>query len=246
LTCASVQAMHCSACGEPLAGDYLVLSVCDNGPGIAETRIHQLFDPFYSTKQTQEKRSGLGLAVVQGLLQRYKAHVRVESELGKGSCFKLLFPPAERLASVSDEKGARWQMPDAKPSFSGHRVMLVDDEPAIILFMTDFMELQGLTVEAFTDSEQALEKFRQAPESFDLLITDQAMPMINGLELVEQVRKSRPTLPVILCSGYSDRINAANAAAFGVYRFLDKPVSPEDLLAALAGALGLAEPPGAA
>ena len=76
------QAAHCSACGELLAGDYLALSVCDNGPGIAESRIHQLFDPFYTTKQTEEKRSGMGLAVVQGLLQRYKAHVLVESEQG--------------------------------------------------------------------------------------------------------------------------------------------------------------------
>lgn len=233
----------CSACGEALKGDYVTLCVADDGPGISAERVRQLFDSFYTTKGSEKQRSGMGLAVVQGLLHSYLGHVVVVSEPGEGSRFRLLFrPAAEQTSSLSSAPASAGE---GSPRIrSGQRVMLVDDEPAIILFMTEFLEMQGLSVEAFTDSEQALARFRQSPAAFDLLITDQAMPMINGLELVEQVHALRSDLPVILCTGYSERVSGANAVGFGVDRFLEKPVLPEELLAALADALNKGREPG--
>lgn len=113
------------------------------------------------------------------------------------------------------------------------RVLLVDDEPAVTLFMKEFLEIQGLYVEAYADSHKALQRFGQDPAAFDLLITDQSMPSLTGLELLARVRSIRADLPVILCTGFSERVNGDNAADLGVDRYLQKPVATEDLLEAL-------------
>ncbi|MCU7922881.1 MAG: response regulator [Candidatus Thiodiazotropha sp. (ex Dulcina madagascariensis)] len=229
--------LACNACGATVIGDRVELCVTDNGPGIAKDDLSKLFDPLFTTKPSGERPGGMGLAAVQRLLRGYQAHVKVETGTDAGTRFRLFFLPysddgeSQSIAHTdADAHGPRFP--------PRRRVLLVDDESAIVLFLKDFLEMQGLSVEAFTDSAKALRRFSQSPEAFDLLITDQAMPGLTGLELIEQVRSAREDLPVVLCTGYSERVNEENASAQGVDHYLEKPLMPADLIDVLVSSLG--------
>ncbi len=218
----------CAACGRGFDGDWVELSVADNGPGISKEHRARLFEPFYSTKP-KGKGSGMGLSVVHGIQMSYGGHVLLDTKPGEGSCFQLLYPPFEADGSsvapeslISDEAG--WRVLRRK------RVMVVDDEPSITVYLKEFLEMQGLQVEAYTHSPHALARLQEVAGIFDLLITDQAMPELTGLELVKQAKQLNPDLPVILCSGFSAGIDASNANEHGIDCYLDKPVTPQDLL----------------
>ncbi len=218
----------CLACGRRFDGDWVELSVTDNGPGVRDEHRTHLFEPFYTTKP-KGKGSGMGLAVVHGIQLSYGGHVLLDSTPEKGTCFRVFYPvvepnePEKALDSpVSEDEGWR--------SLRRKRVMVVDDEPAITAYLKEFLELQGLEVEAYTHSPTALERLREGAGMFHLLITDQAMPELTGLELVAQAKQLSPQLPVILCSGFSHGINASNAGEHGVDCYLDKPVTPRNLL----------------
>lgn len=220
----------CTACGSKVYGDYVELCVADSGKGIAKEQIGNLFDPFYKAKSTGIEKSRMGLAALQGLLQSYGGHVSVESELGHGARFRLFLKHEVNEENLKSDT-PHTAIPDQP--FSSQRVLLVDDEASVTLFMQEYLELKGLRVEAFTDSEKALQYFIQAPASFDLLITDQAMPVMTGIKLIEQIHEIRPELPVMLCIGYSAEINTDNAGERGIDYYLDKPVVLDDLLSAL-------------
>ncbi|MCU7852328.1 MAG: response regulator [Candidatus Thiodiazotropha sp. (ex Monitilora ramsayi)] len=220
----------CTACGSKVYGDYVELRVEDSGKGMSNEQIGNLFEPFFTAKSANIEKSRMGLGALQGLLQSYGGHVLVESELGHGACFRLF------LKQEVDEESLQCdthQTTTFDHPFTSQRVLLVDDEASVTLFMQEYLELKGLCVEAFTDSEKALQHFIQAPASFDLLITDQAMPAMTGLKLIEQIHEIRPEMPVMLCTGYSTEINADNAAERGIKYYLDKPVVLDELLSAL-------------
>jgi PAS domain S-box-containing protein len=227
----------CAACGSSLLGDWVELSVIDDGPGIALEEREKLFDVFYSNKP-DAKSSGMGLSVIHSIMCHYAGHILLDSEIGKGSAFRLLFPPVAEPEPASAPQASHALLPDgAAAPIANHRVMVVDDEVGIVLFLEDFLTMQGLQVNAFTNSPQALQAFQQAPDRFDLLITDQSMPDLSGLELVEQVKALRADLPVILCSGYSERISAHNAGQYHIDHYLDKPVNADELLSAVFASL---------
>ncbi|MCU7806306.1 MAG: response regulator [Candidatus Thiodiazotropha sp. (ex Semelilucina semeliformis)] len=220
----------CTACGSEVYGDYIELCVVDSGKGMLKEQLGKLFDPFYTTKRTDIKKSRMGLVALQGLLKNYGGHVSVESEPDKGSRFRLFLKHEVDEESLQSDT-QHTAMPDQP--FNSQRVLLVDDEASVTLFMQEYLELKGLRVEAFTDSEKALQHFIQAPASFDLLITDQAMPAITGIKLIERIHEIRPEMPVMLCTGYSADVTADNAAERGIDYYLDKPVVLDDLLSAL-------------
>jgi PAS domain S-box-containing protein len=226
----------CDACGRTFRGDWVELSVVDNGPGISPDHQSRLFEPFFTTKD-KGKGSGMGLSVVHGIQNSYGGHVLLESGPGQGTRFRLLYPvtglqDAPKVADqpVSDETG--WL------GLQRRRIMVVDDEAAITVYLKEFLEMQGMQVEAYTHSPKALERLQQSGALIDLLITDQSMPDLNGLDLAAQAKRLKPDLPVILCSGFSEGIDAGNAAQHGIDCYLDKPVTPQELFPPMQALIG--------
>ena len=232
--------LECSACHRRVDGEWVELRVADTGSGMTPTVVDHIFEPFFTTKEIGEG-VGMGLAVVQGIIQRLNGHVVVESKPGQGTVFRVLFPPATKGGStVSDDAGAE----DRSLVAGGDgRVLIVDDEPELAELMAEALSGYGYHCTVCTDSPKALATFQSAPATFDVLLTDQTMPGLTGLELVEQVRTLRPDIAVVLASGYSDAVDTSRARDLGI-TYLNKPIAPESLAVAISTALGHGLPGG--
>jgi PAS domain S-box-containing protein len=224
----------CSTCHADMRGEWVTLTVSDNGSGIPDKIRERIFDPFFTTKEVG-RGTGMGLAVVHGIMLQHQGHVQFESRIGTGTQFHLMFPPAAAAAVRETTQAA--SVADPGKSISGS-VLVVDDEPAVLQVICAYLEQAGLEIYAAGDSETALERFRDSPEAYDLLVVDQTMPKLTGTELAQQVHRLRPDLPVILCTGHSERINEENIAEFGISRYLRKPVERETLIETLSSLLG--------
>jgi len=213
-------------------GRYARLSVRDQGPGIAPQVMPRLFEPFFTTKDAQHG-TGLGLAVVHGVLADLGGAIDVRSTPGRGACFTVYFPLA---ASAAEDAAA---LPAALPLGEGQAVLVVDDEPALVELAEEL--LAGLGYEAFglTSSTLALARFMQQPERFDLVLTDEVMPEMSGSALTAALRRIRPDLPVVLASGCGDaRLEQWTAQAVAAV-LVRKPFVRAQLAIALARALQL-------
>ena len=227
----------CSSCHQLVHGDWLELSVTDTGAGIATHAFERLFEPFFTTKQLG-KGTGMGLAVVHGIMLNHGGHVLVESKLGSGTSFRLLFPPLQEDAGGLPDP-ADWQTPT--PHGEGRRLLVVDDEIDLARYLGDLMELHGYRVRIVTESGKALALFKEAPMSFDLLLTDQTMPGMSGLELIRECRTIRPDIPAVICSGYSEDLDPALVESADL-RCLAKPVDKQRLLLSVGALLHLSSP----
>ena len=224
----------CDACHTNLSGDWVALSVSDNGSGIPKAIRERIFDPFFTTKAVG-RGTGMGLSVVHGILLRHHGHVRLQSRAGEGTRFQLLFPPCDETEPLTALPTDHSTQPDTP--LSG-KVLVVDDEPAVLQVICGFLQHAGLTTRAAGDSEAALDLIRQSPGEYDLLVVDQTMPKLTGIDLAQQVRRLRPDLPIVLCTGHSERINAGNIADYGIDRYLDKPVERATLIETIRKLLG--------
>ena len=210
-------------CPELKAGPHVQLTVEDTGSGIRPEAMEHIFDPYFTTKE-KGRGTGLGLAVVHGIVGNCRGSISVESEVGKGTTFDVFFPLLERETHV-DEKESE------TPVRSGNeRILMVDDETPIVKLGKQILEKLGYRVETHTGSPEALKRFSQAPDGFDLLITDMAMPNMSGEQLAAEIRKIRPDFPVIICSGFSEIMDEERAEAMGFQGFLLKPLG-RDVLA---------------
>lgn len=227
----------CSSCHKPVRGDWLELSVTDTGAGITAHALEHLFEPFFTTKQVG-KGTGMGLAVVHGIMLNHGGHVLVESKLGSGTAFKLLFQPLQEDAGELPDP-VQWQTP--APSGERRQLLVVDDEIDLARYLGDLMEMHGYRVRICTDSGKALALFKVAPGSFDLLLTDQTMPGKSGLELIRECRAIRPDLPAVICSGYSEDLDPAQVESADL-RCLLKPVDKQRLLLSVGALLNLSPP----
>ncbi len=198
-------------------GPFIELSVQDTGHGMDAETMARLFEPYFTTKEVG-KGSGLGLAVVHGIVKTLHGFIEVESEPGKGSTFHVYIPALEEDAPVSVTTEIQ-EMPGGT-----ERILLVDDESMIVTMNTTILERLGYTVTATTSSVEALEKVRTHADDFDLVITDQAMPDLSGVDLAREIMGIKPGLPIILCSGYSSVISEEAALALGIKRYAMKPV----------------------
>lgn len=212
------------------AGRYARLSVTDTGAGIAPEVMARLFEPFFTTRGPQVG-TGLGLAVVHGVMVDLGGAIDVQSTPGQGARFDLYFP---RVEGVPDE--AR-QVDDTAPTGSGQTVLLVDDEPGLVELAEELLAGLGYEPVGFASSVQALAEFQRDPERFDLLLTDEVMPEMTGTALAQAVHVVRPGLPVVLASGYGGPQLAARAAGAGVTVLIKKPLVRAELARALARAL---------
>jgi PAS domain S-box-containing protein len=211
---------------EGTAGLYVVLSVTDTGCGMDKSTMDHIFDPYFTTKEVG-KGTGLGLSLIHGIVYNYKGFVRVESEPGKGSTFKI-YLPALPTDAVTDEKI------DTKPLPSGNEhIFLVDDEKDIVAVNKVLLELSGYTVTTATDSQEALAKIRANPDQFDLIITDQTMPNLSGSELAQKILEIKPSMPIILSTGYSSVISESEVCSLGIKKYIGKPVDRKTLVIAV-------------
>lgn len=209
--------------GELEPGPHVELTVKDTGPGIAEDILERIFDPFFTTKE-RGVGTGLGLSVVHGIVKRHGGAISVESHPGEGAAFRILFPAIE--------SGTDSPTHSAAPLPLGHeRILVVDDEPLLVTVLKAMLEGLGYRVEYRTTGFDALEAMRHQSEDnpFDLVITDMTMPHLSGADLAREVQRIKPGLPVILCTGFSERIDAERASTIGCQGFLMKPVSLREL-----------------
>jgi len=212
--------------GNPLKpGRYARLSISDTGCGMAPSVLEKIFEPYFTTK-IQGKGTGLGLAVVYGIVKEHGGHINVNSKVGKGSSFNIYFPLLENSADTLPPTVEKVEMPWA----TGHEhILLTDDEEAIILLERKILERLGYRVTVCKDGVDALAVFRENPNSFDLVITDVAMPNMTGDQLARELISIRPDIPIIICTGFSEKIGSAEAKVIGVKEFVMKPIAVLEL-----------------
>ena len=199
-------------------GTYLQLTVGDDGHGISAEDMKRIFDPYFTTKE-KGKGTGLGLSVVHGIVKNHEGEITVSSEPGKGSTFNVYLP---RIIDDSGEEEGVRTIPESIPG-GKENILLVDDEPTIVDMLTEFLEGIGYHVTAHTGSVKALEAFRLQPEKFDVVITDMTMPEMPGDRLSQKLLEIRPDIPIIICTGFSERVNEEQAKAMGIREFIMKP-----------------------
>ena len=202
-------------------GTYLRLTVSDNGHGMDEITSTQIFDPYFTTKE-EGKGTGLGLSVTYGIVSKLKGVMKVYSEPGKGSVFHVYLPAADLPESMRKE-------PEPEPRGGTEHIMLVDDESSITVMVGQFLERYGYKITSFTDSREALAAFTQGPETIDLVITDMSMPEMTGDVLAEKLKEIRTDIPIILITGFSEKISDNTYNTNAIDRFFMKPVAVADL-----------------
>ncbi len=211
-------------------GPFIRLTVEDTGCGIPPGILSRIFDPFFTTKP-QGEGTGMGLAVVHGIVSGSGGAISVASQVGKGTMFRVYFP---RFLEASPKPVEA----SPKPIPTGHeRVLLVDDEPGQASSLRDVLEKLGYSASFETDPLRALEDFRAHPESFDLVVTDQTMPQLVGTKLAEALLRIRPGIPIILCTGFSDDVSEETAASLGIREFVLKPYTIGEMASAIRRAL---------
>ena len=198
-------------------GPYLQLSVKDTGAGIHGDIIGRIFEPFFTTKEV-DKGTGMGLAVVHGIVKSLKGDIRVYSEPGRGTVFHVLLP------RVQDAPPQRHGVAPDIPKGS-EAVLLVDDEELLLDMGVQMLGSLGYRVTALRSPLEALELFKKDPAAFDLVITDQTMPQLTGYELAQRLMQARPDIPLILCTGYSDTVTEESALSLGIRAFIIKPLN---------------------
>ncbi|MDM8517213.1 response regulator [Desulfobacterales bacterium HSG16] len=197
-------------------GQYVKITVSDTGRGIAKEHLDKIFDPYFTTKEIG-KGSGIGLSVVHGIVNSHNGEISVDSEYGKGTTFKVFFPVVEKEPVYEEET-------DITVPTGDERILFIDDEKSIVDMAIQMLEQFGYTVTAKTSSADALETFRTRPDKFDLIISDISMPEITGDKLAKELLQIRPDIPIILCTGYSSRINDEKAKEIGIRDLVMKPI----------------------
>lgn len=208
-------------------GPYLELTVQDTGEGIAADTLPHIFEPYFTTK-SRGRGTGLGLAVVYGIVDALGGTIMVESELGHGSTFRVCFPALPEAGTENTVVPAK-QNTAIFHTTRNARIMVVDDDAMIVTMLHSILERLGHQVTPFLSSLDALTAFTSTPNDFDLLITDQTMPGLTGAELTVRVRAIRPKIPIILCTGFSNLLSEAQAKALGITRYLTKPITIKTL-----------------
>jgi PAS domain S-box-containing protein len=202
-------------------GAYVKLSISDTGGGMDSATMQRIFDPYFTTKE-QDKGTGMGLAVVHGIVKGHGGGIHVDSAVGEGTRFDILFPVIERqIVSETEELKA---LPTGNET-----ILCVDDEQPLIELGKNMLKKLGYRVEARTLPVEAIEVFRAAPDAFDLVISDMTMPAMTGVGLAKKLMQIRPQIPVIICTGYSEQIDESRAKELGIRGFLMKPFTIREL-----------------
>jgi CheY-like chemotaxis protein len=187
--------------------------------------VERIFEPYFTTKKLG-KGTGMGLAVTHGIIKSCGGTITVESQVGEGTRFDIYLPGYEK------EEGETLQTIKTLPRGSEH-ILFVDDEENLVDVMKGLLQRLGYRVAATTEPLDALDLFRSAPDTFDLVITDAAMPRMTGDRLAKEFLAIRPDIPIIICTGYSERVNPQNIESLGIRRLLMKPLAIRNLAVAI-------------
>jgi signal transduction histidine kinase/ActR/RegA family two-component response regulator len=218
-------------------GNFVQLSIEDNGKGIAPGIRERIFDPYFTTKETG-KGTGMGLAIVHGIVKSYGGFVTYNSQLGKGTVFDIALPSHKEDTAPETE-------PSEVIPVGTERILLIDDENVLVEMGQVMLEKLGYRVTVRTNSLEALTTFKNQPDAFDLVITDQTMPGITGIDLAREMLQIRPNLPIILCTGHSNLVSAENARSMGIREFAQKPLTRKDIAGIIRKVLDTGERNGA-
>ncbi len=203
-------------------GEYVKLSVCDTGHGIMPEIAERIFDPFFTTKKPGEG-TGMGLAVVHGIITSHGGAIYVESEPEKGTSFYIYLPLISSQETMPKPDTVK-QVPTGS-----ERILVIDDEKDLLEIFEAILKNLGYKVVVETSSVNALEIFRMKPDYFDLIITDQTMPNMTGEELSKEIMRIRPSIPIIICTGYSELMTEEKALKIGIKGFLTKPFAQDEI-----------------
>jgi len=239
LRAAPSQAWHCASCKArvPGGGPWVELHVSDSGPGVEPELLERIFDPFFSTKPPGQG-SGMGLAMVHGIVHDHGGHVMVRCGEGGGSVFSVMLPLASPSLALPSAAQGQLAAPAQRPLLSG-RVLLVEDDAMVGDYLVEQLQSWGLDVQLQRDPAKARAWLEDPAKQMDLLITDQTMPGLTGLQLAEVAQRQRPGLPVLLVSGNAGGFDAGELDRLGVRAALAKPLVAESLLAHVRDALSL-------
>jgi len=210
-------------------GEYVELTISDTGVGIGPDIIERIFDPYFTTKEIG-KGTGMGLAISHGIMKNHGGMIAVESTLGKGSNFHVYFPVIKR--AVLPLKQEKEEVPRGT-----ERILLVDDEELLAAMGRAMLERLGYHVTVERNSLEALYLFQNNPDEFDLVITDQTMPDMTGVELARRMMQIRTDIPIILCTGYSNLIDGDSAKSLGIREFALKPLTKRGIAGLIRKAL---------
>ncbi len=205
-----------------LPGPYIKLTVSDTGHGMTPDTTKRIFEPYFTTK-AKGVGTGLGMAIVHGIVNNLEGTIEVQSDVGKGTAFHVFLP---RAASV---KETIQSLDINHLPIGSEQIMLVDDDPELMNISQAMLEQLGYEVVSKIKSRDALNEFRQKPDQIDLILTDMTMPEITGEKLAQEVIKIRPDIPVVLCTGYSEKIDAQKAKEIGIKAFVMKPLTLSSL-----------------
>ncbi len=225
-----IDGAFCTACKTHFSGDYVEIAVRDTGSGIPEPILGNIFNPFFTTKEVG-KGTGMGLSVVHGLIHSLDGHILVETQPGIGTRFRLLLP---KIDSINDSAPTQNELSVETSTTAGClqslRIMVIDDEQSMLSMLNELLILQGANVKSFNNSPAALEFFIRQHKTVDLVITDQTMPQLTGMDMVSMMRQYKPELPIIICTGYSEQANSETVENFGNTAFMTKPLNTSALL----------------
>lgn len=204
------------------SGSYLKLTISDTGSGMTKDILERIFEPYYTTK-VKGDGTGLGLAVVHGIVNNLKGDITVYSKPGEGTTFNVFMPIVAAISATAQK-----QVMSPLPT-GNEKILLVDDDEAIANMTKELIEQFGYKVTALTNSLETLHTFEKDPNHFDLVITDMTMPNITGAELSKRILAIRPDMPIIICTGFSELMNEEKAKAIGIRDYVIKPFLKADL-----------------
>jgi len=213
-------------------GKYICLTVADTGIGVDPQIQGRIFDPYYTTKGKDEG-TGLGLSIILGIVKNHFGYISVDSTPGNGAVFNVYLPVIGQAVDVDAKEET-----NSAPSKGNEQILLVDDEDAIVQMERKMLDRLGYQITAQSSSHKALEIFRAAPDSFDLVITDLTMPQMTGDKLAVELLKIRPDIPIIMCTGFAEKISWDKAKSIGIKVLLIKPVKLKDISREIRKVLG--------
>ena len=216
----------CMSCHQEFGGDYVEFMVSDSGKGMNDQQLQRIFEPFYTTKGIGQG-SGMGLSVVHGIVHAAGGHILISSQENKGTSICVLLPLiTDDIINDASEEAKE----NIDNQLHGLRIMIVDDEKQIASMMAEIFQMHGAQTFEYSLSQQALAAFELNPQAFDLVLTDETMPELSGLDMSRSMLAIRPELPIIITTGYSEHVNKKIARDHGIAGFIMKPVNIQTLI----------------
>jgi len=210
-------------------GEYLELHISDTGSGMDNATLEQVFNPYFTTKDQENKGTGLGLSTVHTIITSHDGTIDVISKSGVGTTFIMLFPKIDHTPiEVPQEKDAPQKVKSSSEDIP--HILFVDDEVMIVKSFGKFLRHAGFEVTTFTDSIEALDEFEASPDKYSIVISDMSMPMMNGVDMLMQMKAIRDDIPVILCSGYNQVEDELRESVPEINQYLQKPIGMDEII----------------